>query len=794
MHVRRNLKIIGLSSGLVLLVVLSVACAITAVHIQLGITGYVNGASSWSWAQARSAAHYDHYARTGETADFIAAEKALEIPLADRDARLAMEAPVLDMDRARRGFIDGENYPAIVDHMIWLFRYASDFGDFRKAATTWRETDSYLLEQLTIGEALRKEWQSPDPSESDLRELRLRMVATSDRLQQLSWQFRMEMGDAAYSTANLLAIISVIYLTLTALLAWLLGSKLVQELRKSERRFSAIFAQTAVGIANINISGEIIDTNPAIAEILDRSRADLVGTSYRALVFPDDRELASQQYQQIVAGEVESYTIEQRLMKGDGDHVWVRLTMSMVRQKAVAEGYLVAMLEDISESRRLASELSYQATHDSLTGLMNRRAFEYRLARTLNRAHSDQTSHALCFIDLDQFKVINDTSGHVAGDQLLCQVAHAARQVLRKGDVLARLGGDEFGVILENCSLTVAAEIAEKIRRTLEDMVFVWENDHHTLGCSIGVIPITTDSKDINELMRAVDIACYMAKDEGRNRVYVSSGEDRQVAAERGQMEWLNRIQSALQDRRFFLDAQLITPVTKGKSSRGMRYEVLVRLTEKDGSIVPPSAFLPAAERFGIVSRIDRWVIAEVIRRLSENPTHLEALDACHINLSGCSFDQADFTDFVVDHVQRHKLPGHKLCFEITETAAVRNLVDVQAFMTRLASLGCTFALDDFGAGLSSFRYLRQLPVDCLKIDGSFVLDMVTDKTDAAMVKAINDIGQTLGKITIAEYVETPEISALLAQINVDYQQGFGVHRPCRFEKLLKSHTGMAGA
>lgn len=786
---RRRLKIAGLIAGLVVLVLLAVISTIAVVQIQAGITAYVSGQSIWSRAQASTAVHFEQYARTGNTKQLQAAQRALKILLADRDARIASQASTLDLDLARQYFLAGKNHPDNVDRMIWLFRYFADFGAFSKAATVWRDSDPYLEELSAIGESLRQEWESPEIDPARIQALESRLANISSQLQNFTLKFRLAMGEAARWSASFLSIAGTIYLALLAALAWLLAWRLVRELRRTEQKFSAIFAQTAVGIVQIDLAGRIVDINQATCKILDRSFDSVMNASYKSLVHPDDWELGHQQYQQILEEKRDSYTVEQRMLKGNGDHLWARLTVSMVRNTVHAETYLTVMLEDISESRRLASELSFQATHDSLTGLLNRRAFEYRLVGTLNRTRTDNSTHALFFIDLDQFKVVNDTSGHSAGDQLLRQVAEVARKALREGDILARLGGDEFGVILENCNLETAARIAEKLRSTLEQTTFTWEKEHHPIGCSIGVVPITDEATDINALMRAVDIACYMAKDEGRNRVYVSAEDDQQLIAQRGQMQWLNRIQSALQEHRFFLDAQIISPAIPGDTERGLRYEVLIRLESETGDIVPPSAFLPAAERFGVINKIDRWVIAETIRKLSEEPEHLDSLEACHINLSGRSFDQADFADYVIDQIERYKLPAQKLCFEITETAAVHNLVDVESFMARLSKLGCTFALDDFGTGLSSFSYLRRLPVDCLKIDGAFVRDIVEDDTDLAMVRAINDIGHTLGKITIAEFVENDKTAALLGEMGVDYLQGFGLHRPCRFDTLLAGFT-----
>ncbi|WP_148863695.1 putative bifunctional diguanylate cyclase/phosphodiesterase [Marinobacter fonticola] len=780
---RRRLKVASLITGLVVIVLAAVAFTVSVVQIQSAIAAYAGGNSAWSRAQVSAVLHLDSYARTGRPEELQAAKRWLEIPLGDMVARRAMEAESLNAQDARAGLIQGQNDPRDLTRMIWLFRYFSQLDHFQRAVQAWRETDPYLLELQQITQSLESQWQSGTPSPERIENLRGRLKAINAELDTLAREFRVAMGEAARWTTTILSLASVEFLVLLSALAWIIGHRLVRIQRTHELKFRAIFEQTAVGILQIAPDGSILEVNQAASEVLHRDRSELIDLPFYHLVHPEDWALDRQERLELLDGRRASATTEYRLLKGDNELLWARLTASMVWHQVGTSPYMIVMLEDISESRRLAYELSFQATHDELTGLFNRREFEHRLATTLGRARKDASVHALCFIDLDQFKVVNDTSGHTAGDQLLHQVSQLARSTLRDHDILARLGGDEFGVILENCNLDQAAIVAEKLRTSLESIVFSWEGINHSIGCSIGVVAITTDAPDTGELMRAADIACYVAKNEGRNRVYVSELNDRLQAVHRGEMAWLNRIQDALHENRFYLDAQLIVPIDG--TSALPRYEVLIRLKDTDGETVPPSAFLPAAERYGVVNKIDRWVIGEVIRQLSRHPEHLERIEACHVNLSGRTFDQADFADFVIDLIREHKLPAHKLCFEITETAAVHNLVDVQTFMVRLSRMGCTFALDDFGTGLSSFSYLRQLPVECLKIDGSFVRHIATDESDRAIVRAIHEIGHTLQKCTIAEFVENDEAAAILGDIGVDYLQGYGLHRPCRFDELL---------
>lgn len=782
-----RLKTAGLVTSLIILLIAAVAFTVSVVQIQSAITGYVGGNGIWSRAQLTAVSHLDDYAAQGHPEDLRLARQWLDIPLGDMDARLAMEQRPMDYEAARQGMLRGDNHPDDLAGMIWLYRYFSNLGVFRKAVEAWRDTDPYLLELNRITQSLSEAWSTSRPDPAQIEMVRARLDAVNQQLQVYARRFRTAMGEAARWTSTALSVVSAVFLILLALVAWRLGNRLVQIQRSSEQKFRSIFEQSAVGIIQVDTRGIVIDANQAACQILDTPDDHLLNSPVMERIHPDDLPLSNAPHKALLRGRMDSYTLEQRLQKGSGDHLWARLTVSMVHRRSGQAAYFVVMLEDISESRRLASELSYQATHDALTGLLNRREFEHRLAMMLGRARSEHSEHALCFIDLDQFKIVNDTSGHAAGDQLLREIARLAESRLREGDVLARLGGDEFGLILQNCNLDTAANVTEKLRQALESIVFTWEEQSHSIGASIGVVPIYAEAPDIGDLLRSVDIACYMAKDGGRNRVYVSTPDDRQLHLQRGEMAWLNRIQAALAENRFYLDAQRILAARDDK--KGLRYEVLVRLTNEQGERVSPAEFLPAAERFGIVHKIDRWVISEVVSQLARARQHLETLDACHINLSGRSFDQPDLADFIVGELNAHNIPGSKLCFEITETAAVHNLLDVKAFMTRLQKLGCTFALDDFGTGLSSFGYLRQLPVDCLKIDGSFVRNITRDRNDLAMVQAIHDISRTLDKVTVAECVEDGAAADLLKDVGVDFLQGFGLHRPCRFRELLFPHT-----
>jgi diguanylate cyclase (GGDEF)-like protein/PAS domain S-box-containing protein len=444
---------------------------------------------------------------------------------------------------------------------------------------------------------------------------------------------------------------------------------------------------------------------------------------------------------------------------------------------------LVVVYEDVTEARRIASEMSHQATHDALTGLLNRRAFEQCLQRVLETAHSRHTKHALCYLDLDQFKLINDGCGHTAGDALLGQIAGLLQSKIRKRDTLARLGGDEFGVLLELCTLEQACRVAEALRSAIEKFRFVWEGRLFNIGASFGLVPITDASDSLTGVLRAADAACYVAKDRGRNCIHVFREDDAALAKRHREMQWISQLPRALEANRFRLCVQPIVPIAPSTPAL-LHHELLLRLETPEGQLVPPGAFLPAAERYQLAPKIDTWVVGSALRWLKRSPRELERLHLCSLNLSGLSLGNAEFLTFVLCQFTETGVPAEKICFEITETAAIANLPDACCFIRALRDLGCRFALDDFGSGLSSFAYLKNLEVDFIKIDGTFVRNIAEDPLDRAMVKYINEIGQLMGKQTIAEFVENELILAELKAIGVDYAQGYYLGEPRPLEDM----------
>ncbi|MGY3265696.1 bifunctional diguanylate cyclase/phosphodiesterase [Lysobacter sp. HA35] len=467
-------------------------------------------------------------------------------------------------------------------------------------------------------------------------------------------------------------------------------------------------------------------------------------------------------------------SVEAMLRSTNGDRFWASVSMSRVRINGLWKRLVVA--SDISQQRQLTELLSYQASHDALTELYNRREFERHVERTLAHSAQSLTHYALLYVDLDQFKLINDTSGHAAGDQLLSQLAQVMREQLRSGDVLARLGGDEFGVLACDVQDEAAARlVAERLRQHIDGYTFVWDQSSYGITASIGGVLLDATSS-LKELFAQADSACYMAKEAGRNRVHFFSVGDNAMAQRRTEMEWAHRLRWALEADRFRLYFQEVHPLKS--LAGGTRLELLLRLLDEDDRIVPPGAFIPAAERYGLMPAIDRWVVETALANIDNLHPEGRGLSMVAVNLSGATIEDESFVARILELIAQHDIDPRRLCFEITETLAVRNLAQVSRFMNQLRKAGCRISLDDFGVGMSSFGYLKNLPVDMIKIDGSFVQDLISDPMSHAIVRAVTDIGHQRGMQVVAEWVDSDAIIRSLTEIGVDHAQGFALHRP----------------
>ena len=449
-------------------------------------------------------------------------------------------------------------------------------------------------------------------------------------------------------------------------------------------------------------------------------------------------------------------------------------TRKMLKQRLILE----------ASEREFVERLSWQASHDALTGLVNRREFEIRLGTALDKLSRRPGEHSLMFLDLDQFKVVNDTCGHAAGDQLLKQTSTLLHETLGVSGLLARLGGDEFGVLLENCDANSAIGMAERLRLAVQELRFVWNGHVFSISASVGLVHVA-QADAMEETLRSADMACYMAKEKGRNRVQVYHPSDAELVERVGEMAWVQRIRNGLDEQRFCLFAQEIRSINKDEPDRSC-VELLLRLHDEDGKLVQPGSFIPAAERYGLMPLIDRWVVRNAFTLLASrlNSSEPVQLSSCAINLSGATLSDDDFIDYVRRQFDLYRIPPGMICFEITETSAIANLSSAKRFIQALKKLGCRFSLDDFGTGMSSFSYLKHLPVDYIKIDGSFVTEMLNSKVDRAMVESIAHIARVMGKRTVAEFVESNEILQALREIGVDYGQGYAIGKPAPFETM----------
>ncbi|MEO8157131.1 MAG: EAL domain-containing protein [Betaproteobacteria bacterium] len=562
------------------------------------------------------------------------------------------------------------------------------------------------------------------------------------------------------------------------------------DLFEEKERALVTLASIGDGVITTDTDGWVDYLNPVAEQLTGWTTGTAQGLPLQAIlrmVDETNRKLAPNPIEMVLR---EERTVEATstllLVRNDDTEVPIKLSAAPIRARSGEISGVVLVLRDVSRERQYVAKLSYQASHDSLTGLINRGEFESRLSLALKSAAQLGRHHAVMYLDLDQFKVVNDTCGHAAGDQLMRQVSAVLQRRLREGDTLARLGGDEFGVLLENCAPDNALRIAEGLRQTVMECHFAWEARSFNIGVSIGLVNVADGMFTLTDVLSAADSACYMAKENGRNRVQVYRAGDTELTMRQGEMEWIGRLQKALEEDRFVLYAQDIAGLDPARRLDD-HCEILIRMLDEKGELVPPMAFIPAAERYNLMPLIDRWVVRNAFAIIARQHADKDGRTGIFaINLSGASIGDERFLEYVREQFGRFAVSPQSICFEITETAAIAKLDKATHFINELKALGCLFSLDDFGAGMSSFAYLKHLPVDFLKIDGGFVKDMADDPIDRAMVEAINSIGHVMGKQTIAEFVDGERVIQLLREMGVDYAQGYGVAKPRPFGPRLR--------
>lgn len=536
------------------------------------------------------------------------------------------------------------------------------------------------------------------------------------------------------------------------------------------------------GVIRVDADGAVRYLNPVAEKLTGWAQADAAGQPVeRVFVAVDEQTGAAKPHplaRAVDAAASDAAPPPTLLTARSGREIAIEDSVAPIRDPDGRLTGVLIVLRDITAARHAARQMAYQASHDALTGLANRLEFEHRLGAALERARETGAEHSLLYLDLDQFKIVNDVCGHQAGDELLRQLTALLSADIRESDTLARLGGDEFGVLLLDCAVDNAERLAHKLVRVIEDFRFVWRQRTFTIGASIGVVVIDKDCKNLSELFAAADSACYSAKEKGRNRVRVYRRDAQDLAQRHDEMGWVSRITQALEADRFVLYHQTISPLSGNDAFR--HSEILLRLQDENGGIVAPGNFIPAAERYQLMPAVDRWVIRKVFAGLKRQLAESESRgnDLVAINVSGMTIGEERFVEFLREQFHDFDVPPESICFEITETAAISNLDEAAAFIDQIRALGCAISLDDFGSGLSSFAYLKTLNVDYLKIDGAFVRNMAHDPIDHAMVETINRVGKIMGVKTVAEYVEERGVLDKLRELDVDFAQGFDIHVP----------------
>ncbi len=778
------------------------ATSVLCMLVLSAMRAYVGGESLWSKAQKDAVTHLRQFARTSDLAEFRSFREALSIPLGDRAARLELLKPDPDLAVVYAGFRAGGIHPDDIPWMARLFRFADQVPYMKRALQIWAQGDGLIDRLDDVADQLLDEVSSQRLDASGRDALLAQIDWIDFELRPLEDEFSETLGEASrWATVALewtVALSSGLFLAIGVGLSLSImrrENSIEQALRFSEQRVLAEQQRAQVTLASIydgvlttDAEGRIDFLNAVACKITDWSlleaRGQPLGEVLR-LAHEGHPDPVGRALSQLRSGADPSDRLHGAvLINRAGRSIPVECSLAPIREGGSAPSGIVAVVRDVSRERELASRLLHQATHDELTGLVNRREFERRLSDALQLGSDSAGQAALLYLDLDQFKVVNDTCGHTAGDEMIRRVAETIRASVRTSDTLGRLGGDEFGLLLACCAPAVAITIAEKIRANLAELRFWWQDRMFVVGVSVGVVALDRTFGSVAEVLSAADSACYLAKDAGRNRVQVYRLDDHKIRSRSGEMQWVARLVEALEQSRFTLFAQEIRPVSDASLETG--YEILLRLLDQDGQLVLPMNFIPAAERYGLMPRLDRWVIERTLTELGTLRQLERPLPRLAVNLSAASLEDGELFSFVSNGLRRHRVPAHRLSFELTETAAVTQLTAVSGLLKGLRSLGCSIGLDDFGAGMSSFGYLRRLPVDYVKIDGSFVHKMHADPVDRAMVASIHWVGRVMGLRTVAERVECDSVLQALREVGVDYAQGYAIARPLPLTTLLQ--------
>lgn len=785
----RRYRLVRLVLPFVAVILFQAFLAGLSLEILSSVRAYVGGESLWSKGQKDAIHFITLYSQTGEQHYVRQFQSAIAVPLADRAARRALEREIPDLDAAFDGFVGGGNHADDIPGLIRLFRYFRDVPYMATAIAHWRATDPFLDELTALADAIHEDSSSVRSDTVGMKGRNEQIDLIDRRLAPAAIAFTQSLGEGSRSIKILLTVANLLTAILLILLIVFHTRKMVRQrwafedaLKAEKERAEVTLASLGEAVISTDADGRLNYMNPVAERLTGCTTSEAYGSPLSSLFSIVDEATETVNDGLIDQSLHTGVMVDrQRLIRPDSSAVAVSIVGAPLHADDKVTG-AVLVLHDMTREREFVAQLSWQASHDTLTGLANRREFELRLERALDKLSHQRGEHSLMFLDLDQFKVVNDTCGHAAGDQLLKQTAGLLEENIGAGALLARLGGDEFGVLLRNCDAESAARIAEQLRTTVQELRFVWNGCTFNISVSIGLVHVT-EADTVEETLKAADVACYMAKEKGRNRVQVHHPSDSDLVRRVGEMSWVQKIRNGLDEQRFCLFAQEIRALKDDEPDR-CRVELLLRLRDEDGHFIFPGSFMPAAERYGLMPLIDRWVVRNAFGLLAArlNSSRSHGISSCAINLSGATFGDDDFIDYVCRQFEIHRVPPEMICFEITETSAIANIASARRFIQALKRLGCSFSLDDFGTGMSSFSYLKHLPVDYIKIDGGFVKEMLNSNADRSMVEMITHMAKVMGKGVVAEFVESREILEALREIGVDYAQGYAIGKPELFE------------
>ncbi|WP_041190309.1 putative bifunctional diguanylate cyclase/phosphodiesterase [Burkholderia pseudomallei] len=773
-------------------ILLMVSVLVCVVIVSLAVVSflrvYIGGESTWSKSQKDAVIYLIRYAETGDERAYKLYEAAIDKPYRLSLARAALQRKPPDRASAREAIIASGIDPTDATAAALLLPALSWVAKINYALQCWMQADVELAEFRRVASQLHALVSSGHRDDARVKALEYRAWEINERVSGLPDRFSKAFSDEFRSSVALLLVcyfVASMFLMYLALVwarkAALQRLSIQYALDRSEAFAEAALSSVAEAVITVGLAKNVDFINNAAEQLLGYPAAACVGAPVSSVLMLLDKETghAVDIVDEFWAREERTpIKREVHLLRRDHSKIVVQTTISEMGDRVHGHIGYVLILRNMTREQQFLESLAWQATHDVLTGLVNRVEFERRLEIALADTASgkERADSMLLMLDLDRFKEINDTCGHAAGDAMLREVTQRFQSCLDDDDVLARLGGDEFGVLLPHgAGSWPSKNKAERLRRSLEDFVFLWEGERFTVSVSIGVLELCKAPRNLEMAVKLADIACYIAKERGRNRIQLADPSDLQQARHVGDVQWSRRIKTALENDGFRLYVQPIVH-TRPDSRTPERAEVLLRMMDSAGRDISPAAFLPAAERYGLMGLIDRWVIRTVFRKLSALPAR--EYHEYNVNLSGASISDERFLEFVIAELLSSGLEPSVICFEITETIAVKNLELASRFMGELRTIGCRFALDDFGAGMSSFRYLRSLPIDYLKIDGEFVSNMMSDRVSYGVVSAINEVAHSMRCSTVAEHVESEVELAMLRELGIDFCQGYFFAQP----------------